>query len=302
MSIGDNVEYGLGSPRSRARSAAAAPARRSSSCASPATRSARPPSSPAASASVSRSPARSSTGPKVLLLDEPLGALDLQAAPGDAGRAQAHPGRRRHHLRLRHARPGGGADHERPPGGVQPRADRAGRPARRGLRAPGEHVRGRLRRRLEPARARRPPLHGPAREGAPRRERRETGLHVEHGRIRDVAYAGMVTRYVVELDAGGELQVVRQNLETSSAEALEQSGPARSGSVGARSTPTRSRTRRSDEGSLDGGLRDRRGAVAGGGRLRRRRLVQLVEERRGQGAQRAPRRSRSSARARARST
>jgi putative spermidine/putrescine transport system ATP-binding protein len=36
----------------------------------------------------------------------------------------------------------------------------------------------------------------------------------------------MVTRYLVELDAGGELQVVRQNLETSSAEALEQRGRA----------------------------------------------------------------------------
>jgi putative spermidine/putrescine transport system ATP-binding protein len=50
------------------------------------------------------------------------------------------------------------------------------------------------------------------------------GLHVERGRIRDVAYAGMITRYLIELDAGGELQVVRQNLETSSAEALEQQG------------------------------------------------------------------------------
>jgi putative spermidine/putrescine transport system ATP-binding protein len=51
-----------------------------------------------------------------------------------------------------------------------------------------------------------------------------TGLHTERGAIRDVAYAGMVTRYLVELDGGGELQVVRQNLETSSAEALEQRG------------------------------------------------------------------------------
>jgi putative spermidine/putrescine transport system ATP-binding protein len=50
------------------------------------------------------------------------------------------------------------------------------------------------------------------------------GLHTERGVVRDVAYAGMVTRYLVELDAGGELQVVRQNLETSSAEALEQRG------------------------------------------------------------------------------
>ena len=44
------------------------------------------------------------------------------------------------------------------------------------------------------------------------------------GRIRDVVYAGMFTRYVVDLDDGGELVVVRQNLETSSAEALDQRG------------------------------------------------------------------------------
>ena len=49
-------------------------------------------------------------------------------------------------------------------------------------------------------------------------------LRVEEGRIRDVSYVGMVTRFVVELDEGGELQVVRQNLEMSSQEALEQRG------------------------------------------------------------------------------
>jgi putative spermidine/putrescine transport system ATP-binding protein len=52
------------------------------------------------------------------------------------------------------------------------------------------------------------------------------GMHAETGRIRDVVYAGMVTRFVVELDRGGELQVVRQNLETSSAEALDAKGRA----------------------------------------------------------------------------
>jgi putative spermidine/putrescine transport system ATP-binding protein len=51
-----------------------------------------------------------------------------------------------------------------------------------------------------------------------------SGLVTESGEIRDVAYAGMVTRYLIELDSGGELQVVRQNLETSSSEALEQHG------------------------------------------------------------------------------
>jgi putative spermidine/putrescine transport system ATP-binding protein len=42
------------------------------------------------------------------------------------------------------------------------------------------------------------------------------------GRIRDVVYLGMVTRYVVELDDGSEIVAVAQNLETSSQDALEQ--------------------------------------------------------------------------------
>ena len=50
------------------------------------------------------------------------------------------------------------------------------------------------------------------------------GLHTEAGRVADVAYAGSFTRYLIDLDSGGELQVVRQNLETSSKDALEQSG------------------------------------------------------------------------------
>jgi putative spermidine/putrescine transport system ATP-binding protein len=50
------------------------------------------------------------------------------------------------------------------------------------------------------------------------------GLVTERGKIVNVAYAGMITRYLVALDGGGELQVVRQNLETSSAQALEQVG------------------------------------------------------------------------------
>jgi putative spermidine/putrescine transport system ATP-binding protein len=50
------------------------------------------------------------------------------------------------------------------------------------------------------------------------------GVDSETGTIRDVVYVGMVTRYVVELDRGGELMVVRQNLETSSQDALEERG------------------------------------------------------------------------------
>jgi putative spermidine/putrescine transport system ATP-binding protein len=50
------------------------------------------------------------------------------------------------------------------------------------------------------------------------------GLVTETGTVRFVAYAGMVTRFVVGLDRGGELQVVRQNLETTSAEVNESLG------------------------------------------------------------------------------
>jgi len=46
----------------------------------------------------------------------------------------------------------------------------------------------------------------------------------EPGVVRDVVYIGMVTRYIVDLDAGGELVVVQQNLETSSQQALEARG------------------------------------------------------------------------------
>jgi putative spermidine/putrescine transport system ATP-binding protein len=46
----------------------------------------------------------------------------------------------------------------------------------------------------------------------------------EPGVVREVVYVGMVTRYIVDLDSGGELVVVRQNLETSSQQAVEDRG------------------------------------------------------------------------------
>jgi len=46
----------------------------------------------------------------------------------------------------------------------------------------------------------------------------------ETGRIREVVYVGPVTRYIVELDKGGELVAMRQNLETSSQDALNERG------------------------------------------------------------------------------
>jgi putative spermidine/putrescine transport system ATP-binding protein len=44
------------------------------------------------------------------------------------------------------------------------------------------------------------------------------GLRTERGRVADVSYAGMVTRYTVALEAGGELQIVKQNVEGTSVE------------------------------------------------------------------------------------
>ncbi|HET9184980.1 MAG TPA: TOBE domain-containing protein, partial [Solirubrobacterales bacterium] len=50
------------------------------------------------------------------------------------------------------------------------------------------------------------------------------GLHVESGRIVDVSYAGMITRFTVRLESGESLQLVRQNVESASAGALPGQG------------------------------------------------------------------------------
>jgi putative spermidine/putrescine transport system ATP-binding protein len=44
------------------------------------------------------------------------------------------------------------------------------------------------------------------------------------GHVREVVYLGALTRYIVPLDVGGELVVVQQNLATSSMEALQVRG------------------------------------------------------------------------------
>jgi putative spermidine/putrescine transport system ATP-binding protein len=52
----------------------------------------------------------------------------------------------------------------------------------------------------------------------------EPGLAAEAGHIREVIYLGAITRYIVDLDAGGTLVAVRQNLESSSEEVLSEQG------------------------------------------------------------------------------
>jgi putative spermidine/putrescine transport system ATP-binding protein len=49
----------------------------------------------------------------------------------------------------------------------------------------------------------------------------EPGSRVEQGSVRDVQYVGPVTRFYVTLEQGGELQVLAQNLDEGSSEVLE---------------------------------------------------------------------------------
>jgi putative spermidine/putrescine transport system ATP-binding protein len=49
-------------------------------------------------------------------------------------------------------------------------------------------------------------------------------MHSERGKVVEIAYAGMVTRYTVELEQGGTLQLVRQNVDSASADALPEQG------------------------------------------------------------------------------
>ena len=133
-----------------------------------------------------------------------------QAARADAGRAQGAAARARHHLHLRHPRPGGGAHPERPDRRVQRGQDRAARHAERDLRAAGSPVRRRLRRNLEHLRRRSCPsgcsagaaIHslrpekitdrrGRARASAP-------GERAAHGTIAEVIYVGNSTRLLVD--------------------------------------------------------------------------------------------------------
>jgi putative spermidine/putrescine transport system ATP-binding protein len=57
-------------------------------------------------------------------------------------------------------------------------------------------------------------------------EQPPAGSHVEPGQIEDVTYLGMVTRYIVALAAGGRVTAVRQNLETAAADVLAARGSA----------------------------------------------------------------------------
>jgi putative spermidine/putrescine transport system ATP-binding protein len=49
----------------------------------------------------------------------------------------------------------------------------------------------------------------------------EADMFFVNGRVRDVVYLGLYTRYLVELDGGGDLVVVEQNLKTTSMDVMK---------------------------------------------------------------------------------
>ena len=250
MTVAENVAYGLrvkGVRRRRARRRASR--RRSRWCASPASATASRSSSPAASASASRSRARSSTGPQVLLLDEPLGALDLKlrqemqlvlkSLQQDLGITFVY---------VTHDQEEALTMSDRIAVFNHGRIEQIGAPAEVYERPATEFVAGFVgvsnvlerdgrRFAVRPEKIRMIDAGDAAR-----------GEHAETGRIRDVVYVGMVTRYVVELDRGGELHGRPAEPRDVVGRGARGAGHARSASSGARSTRSRSNEPEDTEG------------------------------------------------------
>ena len=185
MSVAENVEYGMRVRRHRqGRARRSGATRRSRWSGSAATTTASRPSSPAASASGWRWRARSSTGPRVLLLDEPLGALDLKLREQmqvELKQIQDEVGIT--FVYVTHDQEEALTMSDRIAVFNEGRIEQVGAPAEV-YEAPGERVRRRLRRRLEPDRARRAPVHDPPGEGPPARPRRGRRRHAHRERAR----------------------------------------------------------------------------------------------------------------------
>ncbi len=141
--------------------------------------------------------------PEVLLLDEPLGALDLKlreqmqvelkTIQGEVGITFVY---------VTHDQDEALTMSDRIAVFNEGRIEQVS-PPRRALRAAGERVRRRLRRRLQPARARRQAASRSARRrsSCSSRAPTPTGSTPSAAGSSEVAYAGMVTRYTVALEA-----------------------------------------------------------------------------------------------------
>ena len=127
MTVGENVAYGL-RVEGRRQGGAAAAARRGARDGAPgrlrrpqAGRALRRPAAAGRAGARDRQPAQGAAARRAARRPRP------EAARADAGRAEDDPGRGRDHLRLRHPRPGRGADDVRPDRRLQRGPDRAGR-------------------------------------------------------------------------------------------------------------------------------------------------------------------------------
>ena len=182
--------------------------------------------------------------PRVLLLDEPLGALDLKLRQQMQHELRTIQRRGRDHLRLRDARPGGGAHDERPPRRLQRRAasSRWARRPRYTSTRPTSSWPASSACRTSWSATDGASRSGPRRCGCWKAPSRADGLQVEEGRIDDVSYAGMVTRFAV--DAGPGRRAAGRPAEPRDVLAggarAEREGAC--GSAGPASTRTRSRS------------------------------------------------------------
>ncbi|MFN8425146.1 MAG: ABC transporter ATP-binding protein [Anaerolineales bacterium] len=172
--------------------------------------------------------------PKVLLLDEPLGALDLQTAPTNASGVEVHSTAGGDYVRLCDARSEEALTmSDRIAVFNQGKIEQVGTPSKStkhpvspfvaGFVGVSNIVEGEVAKRITGSDRKfsiRPEkIHLSSPDVAP-----DADTYSADGIVRDVVYLGLYTRFLVELSDGGDLVVVSQNLKTTSMDALKVKG------------------------------------------------------------------------------